>query len=109
MFEFSEYHLPRGSEYQQLPQMCDCYEQANQSIAIGGASVQSAAFGPKTQNIVVSQITADCRVKIGPSTDNAGAGPIAVSAGVGQTRFLKAGNEYAFRVHPGEFIAVIQA
>lgn len=109
MLEFSEYHLPRGSEFQQLPQMCDCYEQANQSLAIGGVSVQSAPFNARTQNIVISQVSADCRIQIGPPTANGGAGPIAVSAGAGQTRFLKAGNEYALRAHPGEVLAVIQA
>jgi hypothetical protein len=99
--EFSEYSIAK-TRYGALPQLTLGVELANQSIAIGGASVQSAAFGAATNVVVVTKIDADARIAIG-------AAPLAKSAGAGQTRYLKAGNEYAFQVEPGQILAVIQA
>jgi hypothetical protein len=106
--EFSEYmHAARDGRAS--PQLIDGRELANQTVAIGGASAQSAAFNDKAGMIVISDVQAACRICIGSPALNAGVGPTAVSAGVGQTRLLKAGSEYAFKVERGDKIAVITA
>lgn len=99
--EFSEYVLAKR-RYGTMPQLVQGQEVANQSIAIGAGSIPSAAFNARTDVVVVTKIDADARIAIG-------AAPVAVSNGPGQTRYLKAGNEYAFSVEPGMKIAVIQA
>lgn len=99
--EFSEYRIAK-SRYGALPQLPQGGEIANQSVAIGGASVPSAPFNAATDLIVVSKVDADCRIAIG-------AAPVAVIGGVGQTRFLRAGSEYAFSVQPGDKLAAITA
>lgn len=99
--EFSEYRLAK-TRYGALPQLTQGQEVANQVLAIGGVSVPSAAFNDRTDVIVVTKIDADARIAIG-------AAPVAVLGGAGQTRFVKAGNEYAFAVEPGQKLAVIQA
>lgn len=99
--EFTEY-LHARRELAAQAQMVDGRELATQSVAIGGVSTPSAAFTDKTRAIVLSKIDVDCRIAIGKN-------PVAVSAGVGQTRFLKAGAEYAFDVQPGDKLAVITA
>lgn len=99
--EFTEYMLPKV-EYGVQPDVPYGIELATQSIAIGGGSVQSAAFDAKTRLIVVTKIDADARIAIGPN-------PAAVAGGLGQTRYLKAGSEYAFAVDGGQKLAVINA
>lgn len=99
--EFSEYRIAK-TRYGALPQLPQAGEVANQVLAIGGASVQSAAFNAATDLIVITKIDADARVAFGPN-------PTAVAGGAGQTRYLKAGNEYAFAVEPGSKLAVINA
>jgi hypothetical protein len=71
-------------------------------VAIGGSSAQSAAFNDRTNVIVITKIDADARIAFGGN-------PTAVAGGTGQTRYVKAGNEYAFQVEPGQKIAVINA
>lgn len=99
--EFSEYKLAKA-RYGALPQLTQGGEIANQSVAIGVAAALSGAFNDRTDCIVVTKVDADCRIAIG-------AAPVAVSAGAGQTRYLKAGNEYAFSVEPGQKLSAIQA
>lgn len=99
--EFSEYRLAK-SRYGALPQLPQGGEIANQSVAIGAVSAASAAFNAATDMIVITKVDADCRIAIG-------AVPVAVIGGVGQTRFLRAGSEYAFQVEGGQKLAVIQA
>jgi hypothetical protein len=99
--EFSEYVLAK-TRYGAMPQLVQGQEVANQSLAIGAGSVSSNAFNARTDVVVVTKIDADARIAIG-------AAPTAVSAGVGQTRYLKAGSEYAFAVEPGQKLAAIQA
>lgn len=99
--EFSEYKLAK-TRYGALPQVPQGGEIANQVLAIGAGSVQSAPFNAGTDLIVVSKIDADARVAIGVN-------PTAVVSGGGQTRYLKAGNEYAFQVEGGQKLAVINA
>lgn len=103
--EFSEYRLAKG-RYGALPQVPQGGEIANQSLAIGVGSVVSAAFNAATDLIVISKVDQDCRIKIGLP---AGADPVAVTTGAGQTRFLRAGSEYCLQVQPGDKLAVIQA
>lgn len=104
--EFSEYPLAKG-RYGALAQLPQGGEIANQSLAIGGASVASAAFNARTDLIVVSKVDVDCRIAIGRPGGTAD--PVAVTTGAGQTRFLRAGSEYAFQVQPGDKLAVILA
>jgi hypothetical protein len=99
--EFSEYVYAK-TRYGALPQVPQGQEIANQSIAIGAGSVQSAAFNARTDLIVISKVDADARIAFGTN-------PTAVVGGAGQTRYLKAGNEYAFSVEPLTKIAVINA
>lgn len=99
--EFSEYKMAR-SVANGTPQMVQSGEIANQSVAIGVASAASAAFAGGTEIIVISKVDGDCRIAFG-------AAPVAVTTGAGQSRFLRAGSEYAFQVQPGEKLAVIQA
>jgi hypothetical protein len=99
--EFSEYKYAK-TRYGAMPQLSQGGEIANQVVAIAGASAQSAAFNARTDMIVITKIDADARIAIG-------ANPVAVSAGVNQTRFVKAGSEYAFHVEPGQMLAVITA
>lgn len=99
--EFSEYVLAK-TRYGAMPQLVQGGEVANQAVGITGASIPSAAFNDRTNVIVITKIDADARIAIA-------AAPVAVSAGAGQTRYLKAGNEYAFQVEGGQKLAVIQA
>jgi hypothetical protein len=99
--EFSEYRMARATA-NGTPQMVQSGELANQSVAIGAANAVSAAFGGTTEIIVISKVDQDCRIAFG-------AAPVAVTTGAGQTRFLRAGSEYAFMVQPGEKLGVIQA
>jgi hypothetical protein len=103
--EFSEYVLAK-TKYGAMPQLVQGQEIANQAVAIGATSAVSAAFNARTHAIVISKVDADARIAIGLP---GGSDPVAVSAGAGQTRYLKTGNEYAFAVEPGQKIAVIQA
>lgn len=95
--EFSEYRAAKN-RYGAMPQMPRGGENATQSIAIGAASGQSAAFNAATDMIVISKIDANCRIAVG-------ANPVASAA----TRYLAAGGEYAFSVEPGDKLAVIAA
>lgn len=99
--EFSEYTYPK-LRYGAMAQLPQGGEVANQSIAIGGASTQSAAFNARTDCIVITKVDVDARIAIGPN-------PTAVIGGAGQTRFLRSGNEYSFAVNPGDKLAVITA
>jgi hypothetical protein len=99
--EFSEYTYAKP-RYGSQPQVPQGGEIANQSIAIGAGSLQSAAFNARTDLVVVTKVDADARIAFGTN-------PTAVAAGAGQTRYLKAGNEYAFAVEPGTKLAVINA
>lgn len=99
--EFTEYALAQAKDGK-WPQVPPGAENATQTIAVGAASAQSNAFNGNTTLIVVSKIDADTRIAIG-------ANPVAVTTGAGQTRFLKAGSEYAFRVNPGDKLAAILA
>jgi hypothetical protein len=99
--EFSEHRFAKN-RYGAMPQLPQGGEVANQSLAIGAASVQSAAFNANTDLIVITKVDADCRIAVGPN-------PVAVTTGAGQTRLLRAGSEYSFAVEPGAKLAVIQA
>jgi hypothetical protein len=71
----------------------------DQSVAIGGASVQSSAFDTNTTLIRV-HTDAICAIKIG-------ANPTAIAAGgTGTTRMAASTTEY-YGVKPGDLIAVI--
>lgn len=99
--EFSEYSFAKA-RYGVLPQLPVGQEHETQSVAIGAASVLSAAFNGRTELIVISKVDVDCRIAIG-------AAPVADNAEPGMTRFLRAGSEYAFAVDPGAVLAVIAA
>lgn len=99
--EFTEYRYA-PMRHGTAPQVPMGQEIETQSVAIGVASEQSAAFNERTELIVISKVDADCRIAIGVN-------PVADNAEPGMTRFLKSGNEYAFDVEPGDKIAVIQA
>jgi len=73
--------------------------EAVQSVAIGGASAPSAAFGPTTRMIRV-QADINCSIMVSPSP---GATPVADTT---QHR-LAAGQTEVLAVKPGDLIAVI--
>lgn len=77
-------------------QVALCAELANQTVAIGGSSAQSAAFNPSTTLIRV-HTDAICSVKVG------GASPTATAA---NARMAANQTEY-FGVTPGDKLAVI--
>lgn len=99
--EFTEY-LYAKSIYGAQPQLTKAQEIDTQVVAIGAGSVASGAFNGRTELIVISKVDADCRIAFG-------ADPTADNAEPGMTRYLKAGNEYAFDVEPGDKMAVIAA
>jgi hypothetical protein len=72
-----------------------------QSVAIGGASVQSAAFNTTT-TIIRVHTDAICAIKVG-------ANPTAIAAGAtGTTRMAASTTEY-YGVRGGDLIAVISS
>lgn len=99
--EFTEYLYARAL-YGQMPDMPPGQEIETQSVAIAAGSTLSEAFNERTKLIVVSKVDADCRIAIG-------AAPVADNAEPAMTRFLKAGNEYAFAVEGGHKLATIAA
>ena len=100
--EFTEYRAA-DARFGAMPQLVEGEELATQTVTIGATVQRSAAFQNATNVIVITNVSADCRIKIGPGN------PVAVTTGVGQTRKLYAGNEYAFFVKRGHKLAVIQA
>lgn len=99
--EFTEY-LYAKSIYGAQPQVPMGQEIDTQVVAIGAGSVASGPFNSRTELIVISKVDADCRIAFG-------ADPAADAAEPGMSRYLKAGNEYAFDVEPGDRLAVIAA
>lgn len=94
--EFSKNaHMWAGGETISAPQADDNPAYVEQTIAIGGASVPSAAFGGATRMIRV-HTDAICSIQIA-------AAPVATS----DTMRLAAGQTEYFGVKPGHKIAVI--
>lgn len=98
--EFTEYRYAKAV-YGAQPQLPYGPKIATQSIAIGAANVASSAFDARTEFIVITKVDADCRIEFGEA-------PVAV-AGAGNSRYLKAGNEYAFDVDGLHKLGVINA
>lgn len=98
--EFTEYRLAKPV-YGNQAQVPYGPKVATQSVAIGAGSVQSNPFNDRTELLVITKVDVDCRIEIGEN-------PSAV-AGAGNSRYLKAGLEYAFLVDKGHKLAVINA
>ena len=92
--------MPLAKDQQgQVVQAVDLYGAA-QSLAVGAASVQSAAFaGSSTFVRVCSDVS--CRIAFG-------ANPTAVNAGGNASAYLPANSPGLFRVNGGDKIAVIE-
>jgi len=99
VLEFTEYLYPQ-SRYGSVAPLPRGQEIATRSVAIGAASAASAPFDARTQLIVISAVSADCRIAIGaPGTE--------ALNGFASTRQLNAGLEYAFDVAGGQVLAAI--
>jgi len=99
MFEFTEYDLP-PTLGPSVVQMLPGKELRTQQVAVGAASLASAAFSAGA-HLIVGSPTVDCRIAFGANPEARRVAPL--------TRLLKAGQEYYFWVAAGDKLAVIQA